>query len=84
MTVRVRYRASELGEGADTDYFTEANSYKVLDDNTLELRWVDPETRKVQKVGLVHPDRWDSCVVEDEDEDVLADDQDTAGPDSPS
>lgn len=72
MTVRVRYRSNDLSEGVVEDV-PEANAYRVLPDNTLELRcvWVDPESdepnkRHVTTVGVVHQDRWESAVVREE------------------
>jgi hypothetical protein len=69
MTVRVRYRANDLSEGA-VEEILEANSFHVHEDNTLELRetWVvkDKNGQRGQRysvVGEVHRDRWDSVVV---------------------
>jgi hypothetical protein len=65
MTVRIRYRASDLGEGV-VEEVAEANGYEILEDNTLVLheRWTDGNGRKKKAlVGSVHRDRWDSVVV---------------------
>lgn len=75
MPVRVRYRASDLGEGT-VEVFHQANSYEADEWDRLILmeRWieVDPETgeeqgKKKRQVGMVPAGRWDSVVVlEDE------------------
>lgn len=59
--VRVRYRASDLGEGV-VETFPEATSFTVEPDNTLVLIYYNGKTDEI--VGTVHADRWDSAVIE--------------------
>jgi hypothetical protein len=71
VAVRVRYRPHDLGEAGVVERFEEANGFFVHDDNTLELRnrFDDEDGRpKYFVCGEVHPDRWDSVVLEDDDE----------------
>lgn len=62
--VRVRYCPTELSEGVVETL--DADQFVVHDDNTLELRKVNPETKKFRVVGFVHPKRWESVVLVDE------------------
>lgn len=59
--LRVRYKAMEFNEGV-VEYL-DADSYAILEDHTVELRRVNPATRKYRVVGALHPDRWDSIVI---------------------
>lgn len=70
MAVRVRYKANDLSEGA-VEVIPEANDYRILPDNSLELRYVyedEDDKRKFHAVGTIHPDRWDAVVIEDMEE----------------
>lgn len=71
MTIRVRYRPLELSAGVVEDL--DADSYVVLDDNTVELRRTtstDETTgkSKYRVVGHLHPERWDKIEVFEEAE----------------
>lgn len=66
MTVRVRYRANDLSEGA-VERFPEANQWDENDDGALELRWRwrdDDGTWHYVVTGTIRPGTWDSAVVE--------------------
>lgn len=62
--IRIRYRPTELSEGAID--LIDADKFVVLDDNTVELR-KRSSTGKYKVVGFVHPDRWESVTHADVD-----------------
>lgn len=55
MSVRVRMRPPDLSTVAETITFERATSYRVCDDNTLELYDADEDV-----CAHVHSSRWDT------------------------
>lgn len=67
MGVKVRLHPPELTMGAEWECFPEATSYRILEDNTIELREKTTEG-KLRVIGHVHKERWDSVrIYETED-----------------
>jgi hypothetical protein len=62
--LRIRYTRTELSEGIVEDL--DADKFIVHEDNTLELRKINPETGKYRVVGMVHPARWESVMLVEE------------------
>ena len=62
--LRIRYARTELSEGIVEDL--DADKFVVHEDNTLELRRINPKTGRYRVVGMVHPDRWESIMLVEE------------------
>lgn len=65
MGVRVRYTRTELSEGV-VETFSNADRFVVHDNNTIELRQAT-ESGKYRVMGYIHPDRWESVLIVDEE-----------------
>lgn len=55
MTVQVRFKPLDLSDGSIVNF--EADGYEIMKDNTVVLMCDG------NRVGHVHPDRWDSVRV---------------------
>lgn len=62
MAVRIRYVRTELSEGV-VETLYDVDKFEISDDNTLVLKAVNPESGKYRTVGFVHPQRWESVVL---------------------
>jgi hypothetical protein len=57
----------ELSTGVEYEYYENATSYQVLEDNTVEL-YERTSQNKRRTIGHVHKDRWDGILLTEDAE----------------